>query len=189
VQTPGPIPAGSNISFTTNGSIAFTDLAESYIALQGLATPANISIYLNEKKDVNLKVVFNNRLLERQAEMNLRILQRIDSDLAVSSEKNPEIGQRWYPLAISLSYERIFPTIKAYVQSIGRQKYILPCYTALVKNGYRSTAFQWYDERKTFYHPIAASNIRKIIFSTQPKLETYEAQMALTDDDDYLLIE
>ena len=115
VQTPGPIPAGSNVSFTTPDTTAFNDLADSYIAMQGFSSPSNINIYINEKKDVNLKVVFNNRLLERASSMNIRILDRIDKDLGVSQESNPEIGQRWYPLAISLSYESVFPQAKAYV--------------------------------------------------------------------------
>jgi leukotriene-A4 hydrolase len=56
----------------------------------------------------------------------------------VTPVDNPEIRQRWFPLVIALDYQDAFPTIKAFVQSVGRQKYILPIYTALVKNGYRS---------------------------------------------------
>lgn len=90
---------------------------------------------------------------------------------------NPEIRQRWFPLVIALDYQDAFPTIKAFVQSVGRQKYILPIYTALVKNGYRSQAYQWYNERKTFYHPIAAANIRKIIFSSKQQLDSFKQQI------------
>lgn len=60
-----------------------------------------------------------------------------------------------------------FPSAKIYAQTIGRQKYILPVYTALVRNGYRNLAYQWYSERKTFYHPITAKKIRAIIFSSK----------------------
>lgn len=121
--------------------------------------------------------------------MNYRILQRIDTDLQVTKAENPEIGQRWFPLAIALQYEVAFPTAKAYVQSIGRQKYILPVYTALVRNGYRNKAYEWYSERKTFYHPIAAANIRKIIFSSKHQLEDYEEQMANSRDVDNLFLQ
>jgi len=55
---------------------------------------------------------------------------------------------------------------KNFTQSIGRQKYIIPVYTALVRNGLRQTAFEWYNERKDFYHPLTARKIRNIIFST-----------------------
>ena len=65
----------------------------------------------------------------------------------------------------------------------------MPVYTALVRNGYRSIAFDWYNQKKTFYHPIAAANIRKIIYSTFSELEAFSAQMDLLEDDEYLLIE
>lgn len=69
------------------------------------------------------------------------------------------------------------------MQSIGRQKYILPVYTALARNGYRNLAYQWYNERKTFYHPIAAANIRKIIFSTLEGLIYLEEQYTNSNDE------
>lgn len=120
--------------------------------------------------------------------MNYRIMQRIDADLNVTLAENPEIGQRWFPLAISVSYEVVFPTAKKYVQTIGRQKYILPVYTALVRYGYRNIAYQWYNEKKTFYHPIAAANIRKIIFSSHKMLDTYDAQINI-DEDEYFFLQ
>ncbi len=101
----------------------------------------------------------------------------------MTTADNPEIGQRWFPLVISQDYVDAFPTIKTFVQTIGRQKYILPVYTALVKNGYRSLAYQWYNERKTFYHPIAAANIRKIIFSSKKEeIDSYDAQIESAGD-------
>jgi leukotriene-A4 hydrolase len=114
--------------------------------------------------------------------MTYKIAQRIDKDLNVTLMDNPEIRQRWFPLVIGLDYQDAFPTIKAFVQSVGRQKYILPIYTALVKNGYRSQAYQWYNERKTFYHPIAAANIRKIIFSSRMEIYAYEEQIEEAGD-------
>ena len=59
VQTPGPIPANSGINFTTPNTVAFQDLGDAYISLGGNASPSNIDIYINETKDVNLKVVFH----------------------------------------------------------------------------------------------------------------------------------
>jgi leukotriene-A4 hydrolase len=73
VQTPGPIPANSGINFTTPSSVAFQDLGDAYISLGGNASPPNIDIYINETKDVNLKVVFHSLLLTRVNEMTYKI--------------------------------------------------------------------------------------------------------------------
>ncbi len=72
-----------------------------------------------------------------------------------------------------------FDAAKDYVQSIGRQKYILPVYSALVKNGYRSLAYKWFIERKDFYHPITVKKIRAIIFSSSSFITEQELEMEL----------
>ena len=99
--------------------------------------------------------------------VNPKILAKIDLDLKVTSDLNPEIGQRWYPLSIAQDYRPAFDAAKSYVQRIGRQKYILPVYKALVQNGYRNLAYQWFMERKDFYHPLTVKKIRAIIFSSK----------------------
>jgi len=45
-------------------------------------------------------------------------------------------------------------------------KYINPVYIALVKNGRRDLANKWFKENESFYHPIAAANLRKIIYAS-----------------------
>ena len=92
VQTPGPIPSGSNINYTTANTTAFQNLADQYIALGGDSSPANKDIFLNETHDVNLKVVFTSQLLNRQKDMNYKIATKVDRDLQLTDIKNPEIG-------------------------------------------------------------------------------------------------
>ena len=101
-------------------STAFSNLADEYIALRGLKSPSDISIYLNEKKDVNLKVVFTNQLLNRQDQISYTIMDKIDSDLSITDAENPELGQRWFPLAIAVNYDKAFAAAKKSVQTIGR---------------------------------------------------------------------
>lgn len=93
-----------------------------------------------------MKVVFLNRLLERTADVNMTIITKIDADLNCTYEKNPEIGQRWFPLAIQHKYEDNNATamMNHYVSYQGRMKYINPVYQALVKNGRRDLAYKWF---------------------------------------------
>jgi len=60
-------------------------------------------MYLNET-NINLKVIFHQRLLERSEMVRVELLERIDADLNATKDENPEIGQRWFPLAIALDY-------------------------------------------------------------------------------------
>ena len=163
VTTPGPIPA--ILDFSTPESLDFATLAVDYINLKGDASPANFTDY-KKTNNSNLKSIFLDKLVSLSNFVTPKILARIDADLNVTLDINPEVGQRWFPLSIQLTYNVVLPTAKKYVQSIGRQKYIIPVYTALVRNGLRNIAYQWFNERKDFYHPIAAAKIRSIIFST-----------------------
>jgi hypothetical protein len=52
-----------------------------------------------------------------------------------------------------------------YVSYQGRMKYILPVYQALVANGRRDLAYQWFIENQNFYHPIALAKVRQIILT------------------------
>jgi hypothetical protein len=64
-------------------------------------------------------------------------MQKLDADLNITLDPNPEIGQRWFPLAIALKYEDAYKQAHYYVSYQGRMKYILPVYSALVQNGRR----------------------------------------------------
>jgi hypothetical protein len=36
-------------------------------------------------------------------------MKKIEADLNVTAEANPEIGQRWFPAAISVLYTDVYP--------------------------------------------------------------------------------
>jgi leukotriene-A4 hydrolase len=163
VLQPGAIPAV--LDFSTPNATVFADIASDYIARNGDSSAINATLY-KQTTDPNLKVIMLDNLVAQFYSVTPKIMTKIDSDLSVTDDKNPEMGQRWFPLAIKMGYTSAFPAAKTYAQTIGRQKYIIPVYTALVRNGYRNLAYQWYNERKTFYHPITAKKIRAIIFSS-----------------------
>jgi leukotriene-A4 hydrolase len=95
-------------------------------------------------------------------------------DLNVTYELNPEIGQRWFPLTITLKYQQALDKAHHFVSYQGRLKYLQPVYRALVNSGSRPTAYQWFIENINFYHPIAIDSIRAIVLSTAPSQNTIE---------------
>lgn len=90
----------------------------------------------------------------------------MDADLVLTEEKNPEIGQRWLPLSIMMNYQPGFIKAKKFVAEYGRMKYILPVYQALVRSGNINSAVQWYNDNILFYHPIASTQIKRILGTT-----------------------
>jgi hypothetical protein len=177
VKGPGANPPEYKVSFATADAQKFEKLADDYIALGGKDHPANFEDYKNTD-DPQVKVIFLNRLVDRQDEVTADLLALIDKDFECNKDKNPEIGQRWLPLAIALEYQPVYDAAHAYVSYQGRMKYINPVYIALVRNGRRDLANQWFKELEGFYHPIAAAGLKKIIYnSVSPKEEQRLAEV------------
>lgn len=164
VKGPGANPPGNGLNFETEGAQAFENLADMYIALNGDGSPANYTEYLNTK-DPQLQVIFLNRLTDRQSSLTYKLMAKIDADLSVTAARNPEIGQRWFPLSIALKYQVAFDAAHNYVSYQGRMKYILPVYQSLVANGRRDLAYQWFIDNQNFYHPIALAKVRSIVLN------------------------
>ena len=164
VNKPGANPPGNGLDFTTEGAVAFEYLADQYIALQGNDRPSNYTNY-TDTKDPQEKVIFLNRLTDRIGDLSIKLMRKLDADLNITLDPNPEIGQRWFPLAIALKYEDAYNQAHYYVSYQGRMKYILPVYSALVQNGRRDLAYQWFIDNQNFYHPIALAKVRQIVLS------------------------
>ena len=60
-------------------------------------------------------MIFLSRLSDRASEVSYKLMAKIDADLTVTNAKNPEIGQRWFPLAIQTKYEPAYPKAQYYV--------------------------------------------------------------------------
>ena len=41
--------------------------------------------------------------------MTLKIVKKVELDLNITADPNPEIGQRWFPLAIQVKYVDTYP--------------------------------------------------------------------------------
>ncbi|CDW82535.1 peptidase family m1 containing protein [Stylonychia lemnae] len=162
------IQGGKNpyqLDYTTPDATTFQELADNYVRLDGYdQSPDNYMIY-NQTDNLNLKVILLQQLLVRTKYLSLQSMMKLDKDYGCTWDVNPEVGQRWFPLAIALQYQDAYDDAFSYVSTWGRQKYILPVYTALVRNNQKSLAIKWYNANVNFYHPIAAKSIRKIIFS------------------------
>lgn len=94
-------------------------MADDYIAKKGDASADKYEDYLNTKNP-NLKVIFITELQNKYNDVTSKILIKIDDDLKVTDDINPEIGQRWFPLAISKNYKKCLDSAHKYVSSIGR---------------------------------------------------------------------
>jgi len=149
------------MDFTTKASNESAQLANEYIDLNCEGSPEGFEDYFNY--DSNTKVVFHTALNNRFDELTECILARIDADLDCTSDKNPEVKQRWLPLGLKLFYDPAYDAAHTFVSVQGRSKYLNPQYQALVDTNQNDIAMDWYNENKDFYHPVADSTLRNIL--------------------------
>eukprot|EP00347_Sterkiella_histriomuscorum_P017996 403347183 len=167
IKQGGQNPPEWKISFSTDSTKISEKLADDYIALQGTGHPKDHSI---SDLDSQNMVVFLNRLIARQNELNYNIMALIDSAQVSLQGNNPEIMFRWLPLAISMGYEEAYGDSKSrahnFVSQNGRIDYIYPIYKQLVRSGRKDLAFKWFSEFKNFYHPSVVADLKKMIISS-----------------------
>ena len=94
---------GTVLDFSTQDQTDAEKLADDYITLRGKDTPKDFN--KDDWKDktkwyANKKVLFLNRLLDKKRQLNVKVIEKLDQDLGLAAEKNPELLQRWFPLAI-----------------------------------------------------------------------------------------
>lgn len=151
VKKPGLPPV--ILDFKTPEYEAAKKLADDYIAAGGNSSPSGFEKYKDWVE--GLKSIFNQQLLDKVDKVTAKIVQKIDTDLAISNTLNPEIKYLWYQVRI-LSKTEVSPFSDSdkFVGSIGRMKFIVPIYKAIHKLA-NADSQRIYARYKDFYHPMA----------------------------------
>ena len=133
--------------------------------MNGSPDPSAKTIY--DGFTVNLKGLFLTHMIENVDKVTLDIATQIDSTLKVSEEINGELIYRWLQIAIRSKYlQSPYKSADDFLGSIGRMKFVVPVYEALADVDL-TMAKQIYAGHKDFYHPIAQSNIEKVLSKSE----------------------
>ena len=90
-------------------------------------------------------------------------MTRIDEDLDITHTLDPECKYVWFPLGIKLGYAPVTEAAHIFIGSMGRMKYLMPIYQALLDSDQKPLAVKWYNENVNFYHPYAVNKLAKMI--------------------------
>lgn len=92
--------------------------------------------------------------------MNASAMKRLDLAYGFTQSGNAEILCAWLQLAIMNNYEPAYDKLELFLQSVGRRKFLMPLYKALIKteNG-KSLASSIYKKARSNYHYIATASI------------------------------
>jgi len=88
-------------------------------------------------------------------------LQELDQRFKLASSGNNEITYRFYLSSIKAGYQVRAP-LQAFLLSVGRQKFVVPLYAALLNNpAERAWAQALYAQARPLYHPVTQSSVDK----------------------------
>lgn len=89
-------------------------------------------------------------------------LKELDVAFGLAKTGNNEVAFRFYRAAVHAGYRDIRPQLNAFLMSVGRQKFVVPLYTALRANPEdRAWAENVYKSARERYHPETQGSVDK----------------------------
>lgn len=102
----------------------------------------------------------NNLPLSTSAER----MASFDKAYNLTNSSNAEIAHAWYLLSLRTGYDKVFPAMEAYLESIGRRKLIVPLYKKLAESAEgKAWAIEVYKKARPGYHPLAQGTVDAIL--------------------------
>ena len=87
----------------------------------------------------------------------------LDRSLMLTGVKNAEVACRWLELAIRTGYGEADARLDRFLTTVGRRKFLMPLYTALVDSGELERARTIYAMARPKYHPIAVESVDRLL--------------------------
>jgi leukotriene-A4 hydrolase len=89
-------------------------------------------------------------------------LKELDQAFGLGKTGNNEVAFRFYRASIKAGYRDIRAPLTAFLMSVGRQKFVVPLYAALLKNpGDKRWAVAIYEKARPRYHPETQTSVDK----------------------------
>jgi leukotriene A-4 hydrolase/aminopeptidase len=109
------------------------------------------------------KVIFLQSLQNTELSENDLIL--MDQVLELSSEPNMEIKFSWLLLTLKNDYKPIYPIVEKFLSSVGRRKFVLPIYKALLNgsNETKELGYKYFSQFKNQYHAVTKNAVSELI--------------------------
>ncbi len=97
---------------------------------------------------------------------NAAKLEELDKAFGLAKTGNNEVAFRFYRASVHAGYQGVRPQMEAFLMSVGRQKFVVPLYTALrAKPEDRAWAERIYKSARERYHPETQGSVDKAMAS------------------------
>lgn len=88
----------------------------------------------------------------------------LDNKFHLTQTGNSEIAAIWFEQSIKLGYNNIDKELEAFLIKIGRRKFLVPLYTALVATPEgKAKALEIYEKARPNYHYVSYNTIDQLL--------------------------
>ncbi|MFM2124126.1 MAG: hypothetical protein RL328_577, partial [Acidobacteriota bacterium] len=102
--------------------------------------------------------------LQSMPPLDAKQLAELDGMHHLTQTGNYEVLDQWLEMAIKANYTPAYPRLESFLKEVGRQKFLRPLYTALMKTpAGQQRARAIYKVARPGYHPIAQTAMDKIV--------------------------
>ena len=114
-----------------------------------------------EIKSTNEKLYFIRTI---PATADLKLMAALDQEFGFTQSGNAEIQCAWYTLAINKNYKIAYPEMENFLINVGRRKFLLPIYKALIKTPEgKKLAKEIYKKARPNYHSVAYNTLDEML--------------------------
>lgn len=97
------------------------------------------------------------------ADVGSKRLGALDRAFGLTKSKNSEILAQWLELGVERGYRKVDARLEEFLLEVGRRKFLVPLYTALVRADRKDEARAIYTKARPGYHPISQTTLDELL--------------------------
>jgi leukotriene-A4 hydrolase len=97
------------------------------------------------------------------ADLSPQALTELDAEFALTASGNSEILAKWLELSVLRDYAVVDERLEQFLRTVGRRKFLMPLYEALLTAGRRDDALRIYGQARAGYHPITQHSLDQLL--------------------------
>lgn len=98
-------------------------------------------------------------------DITIEKMAALDQQFHFTGIGNSEVADAWYEHCIKRNYAVAFPAIDTFLNSVGRRKFLMPLYKAMMANNQQEMAARIYKNARPGYHYVAQNSLDELIGS------------------------
>jgi len=103
------------------------------------------------------------RFLSSITDFTSKDMATLDAKFSISASTNSEVLFKWLELSISKKYEPAYSKVEEFLMSVGRRKFVMPLFEAMVVSDQKDMALRIYEKSRPNYHSVTTQSVDELL--------------------------